>query len=434
MKRRDWKDPFSWFRWFHDVKPDPVFLYRPEGGRIGLGQTFSRADATTCAMQRGSDGIWSTVAANVLRDAHYHYDGTSQYRTTLREGAGTNSALGACSFGDGTYWTGNTGYTLTTATSCISGQTAYKHTAAGAGRTRFQTIGTFVNGQTDCGSVIIENTNATVHRILIWDGTAGASLCTAEFTWATKAIAIAAGSGTCGVINLGDGRYRIWVAATGTAAGTGAAGNTRIFYSVASVADTESVIVHHAQFEAATPYPSSPIVTVASAVTRAADVWSFSWPYAPTAATFYVDSYNLNAATSGTNFSEFHIGTGSTTTPYLIGRLNGATMDANVATNPGSGLIVSAASGTIAYGNRVEHRCILASTGAVTSGVSINSAAESVGATSAAAALAANWSAQRITIGALQNNGQTSNLAIRSIAIVLGPEQSMATLRRIARG
>lgn len=400
-----------------------------------LGETFSRADATTCATYRDSSGIWQTVAANIKRSAHYHYDGTASYRTTLREAASTNSALGACSYASDSYWVGSASFTIATATSCIAGQTAYKHTANS--QTRSQAIGTFVNGQADCASMIVENVDGLRSDIGIRDNTAAAWLVRARITWSSKAASITDGSGTAGVIDLGGGRYRLWVVGTGTGAGTGAAGNNRAVYIYpTNDGASSSVIIHHAQFEAASSYPSSPIVTVASAVTRAADVWSFSWPYAPQAMTVYVDAYDLMGTAGGSDRGIFSIGDSAVAAASFYGRKVTPTDLWRSQAKMASGSSVSTQAAASALGNRVELRAFLTVSGAnVTTslGQSINGSTETVSAAGTSQTLDATWaSGARLYLGAL-GTGNYSNLAIRSIVAVLGPEQSMANLRLIAR-
>lgn len=451
MQRRDWKDPFSWFNWYQTTKKPVPFLYRPAGGRVGqAGMTHTRADSTTCATYRDSSGIWQTAAANILREGHWHYDSTLGYSvlTTLREGAGTNSALGACNFNAaGTYYDGAGTFTISEAvTSCISGQTAYKHTAAGAARYRSQAVGTFVNAQSDCDSWILENdltVPATTSDIKINDETAGAALVTATLTWATKTAAITAGAGTCGVIDLGTGpnggaMVRVWVTGTGTGAGTGAAGNTRRTYCYPA-ANTKAVILHHHQFEAATSVPSSPIVTVGSAVTRAADLWSFPWTRTPEAGTWYVDAIDLMGATAAGTFP-VGLFVGSGTTAPLLSLHKASGNWTGLYKNAAEDMSSSSAAAGAAYGNRVELRPFLAVSGAnvtTTLGQSINSAAEVVAAAGTARAIDAAYAGTppTLNIGVSGGGGdRAANLAIRSLCYVPEANVSMDVMRQIARG
>lgn len=86
-RRRDWRDPFSWFQWQEWTRPK---VARP-GSYQGLGgvSSFARADASTCATYRDQNGVVRTVAANILRDQHY----VGTVRTVLLESARQNLLL-----------------------------------------------------------------------------------------------------------------------------------------------------------------------------------------------------------------------------------------------------------------------------------------------------------------------------------------------------
>lgn len=411
-----------------------AFRYRPGDSLAELGITATRAST---ALQRDQNGIWQTANTNVLRDAHWQYDtllGRS-VRTLLREGASTNSALGSSNFGITTYWSNGSAMTLAAATSCIAGQTATKHTTNSVSPRREQTIGTFVNGQTDCYAVILENVDAAVSGIVVRDLTALGNLALAEFTWATHTAAITGGSGTTGAVDLGNGRYLFWLAATGTAAGVGAAGNSRAFWLQPVVGGSGiSVIVHHAQFEAATAVPSSPIVTVAGAVTRAADLISVPWTRNPEAGTWYVDAYDLMGAATGLAPSVIAITDSGWSGDYgIIYKSSGKYRNR---LKMAAGTSDSTAAAGASFGDRVELRGFATVSGGnvtATLGQSINNAAEAVAAAGTARAIDAAWPASsRLYIG-IETLGATytANLAIRSLCYVPGPEQSMAGMRQI---
>src|SRR5690349_2454974 len=243
-------------------------------GQIG---TFDRGGTAGAALTQDVNGKWFAPGYKTPCFYH-HYDASSALwtpRGVLMRGARTNSVPGSCSFADATYWAGNTDFTIATATSCILGQTAYKHTNnnAAANRSRNQRISDFVNGQTDCAWFILENVSAVTTTIGIYDGNAAAFVHSVDFTWSTATVATNSGSGGKGVISLGGGRYLVWVTATGTAAGTGAAGHTRYSYCyvTGTTQNALAAILHHGQFEANASFPSIPIVSVAAAVTRSAD-------------------------------------------------------------------------------------------------------------------------------------------------------------------
>lgn len=243
------------------------------GGTVGAATTLDGAGRFHAAASQQPQFHHQYNASTGLYDAH----------GVLLRRAATNSALGSSDLSITTYWVNDSSrFTLASAgASVIHGQVATRHTntAAGASASRYQTVGSFVNGQTDCFWVIQENVDSLVPEIGIWDDTAGAWVHRASFTWATKATATVTGSGTSGAINLGSGRYLFYVTATGAAAGTGGAGNTRraFWYGSGTASNSLASILHHTQFEANAAFPSFPIVTVAAAATRAADAASFAF-------------------------------------------------------------------------------------------------------------------------------------------------------------
>lgn len=419
------------------MAPVPVgFGYAAGADPRTYGMTCTRADTTTCALYRDVNGIWQTAAADVPRYTHYQYNGTTNVVTLLREGAGTNSALGSCSYSDATYWSNMLAYTRTAKTSCISGQTAQQVTGTTGGIA--QVIGTFVNGQTDCESLLIENVDSVTSNIRIYDTTAAAYAITVLLTWATKSASITAGAGTCGVIDLGTGPnggalVRLWLTFTGTAAGTGANGNTRRYEIYPTSSAGTNAILHHAQFEANASYPSSPIVTVAGAVTRAADLISVPWSRNPEAGTWYLSAYDLKAS-AATQTALWLGKNDASTAPYFSIADASTKWQSRVAMAAGNS--DSAAATATTYGQLVELRPILAvSGGNITSqlGQSINGAAEAVAAAGTARALdAAYASPTRAYIGTTGAGTLGANLAIRSLCYVPGPETSMAVMRTLS--
>lgn len=412
--------------------PPVGFVYRVGMDIAGMGGTATRAST---ALSRDSAGLWQSAAIDTLRDAHFQYDTATGLwkRTTLREGAGTNAALGACSFADGTYWATSANFTYAAVTSCISGQVATKHTDSAGSTARTQSVGVFVNAQTDCFSDIFENVDGTTLRYGIRDATAGAYVYIVELTWATKSVAAVLGSGTAGVIDLGTGPnggtlLRVWITATGTGAGTGAAGNTRQIACQPVITAGKSCIWHHAQFEAATSVPSSPIVTVGAAVTRAADLWSFPWNRVPEAGTWYVDAYDLKG---GAQRSVLQVGANSA--QRLYNDISAGAWRALLATAAGNS--ISAAAATPAFGDRLEMRTVIAVSGAnatATLGQSVNGAAEAVAAAGTAYTLDATWSGGALYIGANATGGNPANLAIRSILYVPQANYPLSAFRALA--
>ncbi len=409
-----------------------AFLYRTGGTGIGLeGMTATRADSTTCARYQDASGIWQLAPANVLRSSHY----IGGIITTLREGAGTNSALHSADFTDAA-WVGGGSFTLAAATSCLAGQSATKHTDAAGGAVRTQNVGIFVNGQTDCEWYILEDTGDgnAASDITLYDATVSAALYTARVTWATKTIATTAGTGSCGIINDGNGHYRCYIAAAGVAAGAvaGGAGNTRQLRIAPVITAGKSCIIHQGELEATVAVPSSPIVTVAGAVTRAADLISVPWTRTPEAGTWYVDAYDLKGVV---NCEAIHIGANNVSTAQSGDIYRNSSDKWTGYINTAAGNSLSSVAASAAFGDRAELRNVFAvSGGNVTAriGQALNGGTEAVAAAGSARTLDATWAGNTLYIGSLGTGASYhANLAIRSLCYVPGPETSQATMRQI---
>jgi hypothetical protein len=300
-------------------------------------------------------------------------------------------------------WTNSTWTANVAATSCIFGQTARLVTDPGGGSKNFsQQFGTFVNGQNDVAHVIVEaaaSNAATVTDLGVYDFTASAFVAMARFTWATKTSAIVTGAGTTGVVNLGNGRYLVWCCATGTAAGTGAAGHARyhICYPSGLAANTAAVIVHHAQAEGNSAFPTTPIVTGGSTYARPAETLYWTLLAAPQPLTLYVKlvqgapiayaggiAYLGNSAGSGARLT-----IDSSGSFYRLTHNNGST----------SVTVTLAAAPNMS--DVVELFATLFADGSVQLSQSINGAATTATAQSAANALATAWSDTRLYLNSI---------------------------------
>lgn len=379
------------------TRPCRAFTYRP-GMTRAIGGTGSRGG--TDAYTLWQDGIFRLAGVDVIREADHLWDnGRFPTQRTLLEPACTNSALGSSDFSITTYWSASAGYTLAAATSCISGQAATKHTNTSVANVlRAQNIGTFVNGQVDVLYAIVEGGTAPTTRVEIFDATAAANAGTATYTWATDSIATSGsptGSGRVVLAATGPNGGKlvlIWVSFTGTAAGTGAAGNTRQaqIFVTGTAADTTFGYLHHGQFQAATDVPMSPIVTVAAGVTRAADALDF--PFTPTAATLATtgisiyESYIITekdlAVTGELRIGSDSGGGGAQLRAYRDGSAPGfycASFDG--ASNSSISGVVNP---TVAIGDRIERLSTFTAGGAATITVSVNGGAATTSATGAA--------------------------------------------------
>jgi len=234
-------------------------------------------------------------------------------RGILRELASTNVAGGSNLVDTtATNWATDAQLSVSTALSVFPSEIAWQHDdAGGANNNRSQVQGTFSDGREDVMSMIIENIDATITDLGIRDVTAAAWVNLTTLTWATKTAAYnSAINGSFGVEDLGIGPnggdlVRVWATGIGTAAGTGATGNTLglLIYPSGAVANTLSTIIHHVQFETNKSFASSPIVTPgASDVTRNTE--SLTGPltdeFAGDKGTLYARYINNPGATFGT--------------------------------------------------------------------------------------------------------------------------------------
>ncbi len=263
-----------------------VFRLQPGTSVAALGGTFTRA---TTALYRDATYTWQSAGTGVQRVADHDYASGSV--GTRLESQRTNSALGSCVFGGGTYYT--VGGTLTVgaaATSIINGQTANLITASGGYLT--QTIGTFVNAQLDCPQIFVEQGTCTVSQVTVYDGTAAAVLGTVTYTWATGVVTTS-GTVTSAWANLrpgvgpnGGAVVQLWLTTAGTSTGTGKAGNARALrvYPAGASGTGVTAYLHYIGFEANATYPSSPIVTTNATVTRNADSATITLPASVTPA------------------------------------------------------------------------------------------------------------------------------------------------------
>lgn len=380
-----------------------------------------------------ANGTFQSYASNVPR-VGYVYSGGVFVRAWLLESGRTNSALGSNLFADETYWLGSGDFTVAGVTSCIAGQTAWSHTNKGllALRARSQDIGTFVSGQTDCASWIVGRpaSNAADTTIIgIYDVTVGAFVAQATITWATLNISIDAGSGTCGLITIGPGRYLIYITATGTASGTGAAGHSRriCLYPSGNTVNTQALTVHHGQLETATTYPSSPIITTTAAVSRSAETAYLPFPMPPQAMSAYAKFVEAGTIAQA-SARVFQLSDGSNDNPRFVLSQSAGQYSASLWN--GASSISSTASASPILGDSVELHATLTAGGTLRLGQALNGGAEVLGSAPAALALPAGWSAPPLLILNASNTSAGNDGGIALQRLVLGRGfLSMADLR-----
>lgn len=155
------------------------------------------------------------------------------------------------------------------------------------------------------GSVFVKAATSTQTRILLRDTSAGTNFADATLTWASGIPTVAGGStGTWTVTSVGNGWYRV----TGTGS-TGATASPLVTFSLFpdTSAGTNAIFAWGAQVEAGS-FATSYIPTVASTVTRSADVAVMlgdnfkSW-YNQNAGTFVVGADTVNVSSSKVFFA-----------------------------------------------------------------------------------------------------------------------------------
>ncbi|MDR7034483.1 hypothetical protein [Mesorhizobium sp. BE184] len=213
----------------------------------------------------------------------------------VSERQSTNAIIQSADLSNNTAWTNWLGGAVTPVASIFSGGTSYKFAGNGTGSTsRTQTTATLPDSSPVCHWAIIEQDTGTFYEWGVYDLSAGAFIGGARFNWATETVSVLFGSLVrSGVVNLGigpnGGKLRlVWLVVN-----TGASGQVRRIYNYpnGTGGNTLATIIHHVQIEPM-PYPTTPIVTGASAVTRAADnirLLTSLFPYTAAAQTVMVE-------------------------------------------------------------------------------------------------------------------------------------------------
>ena len=372
--------------------PDLLFCWRAGWA----GGAFSRASS---AWYIGPDGRIYQAASHVHRIEWYDLDGDGvrETPTTLLEPAATNLLLDSCNLpASGSAWAPTSDFAVSAATSIFQGQTAWRH--QNLGQTMFayrpQAVGT-LTGQPETASVIMERVDASETRLSIYDNTLGVHVAQARLDWATGTATVSTGAGTARARKLanagpnGGPVYRLSITGTGTA------GNQRQIrlYPTGASQNTQAAIIHHVQHEVGA-VATSPIVTTTAAVTRARDVLTFPWGYAPQAMTGYLRLMCLTVAT-GSLQTLFQIGNGSAD-PRLTVLISSAGRPRCDYRRSGTEVASSeAGTGQVNFGNLLEVLWRLRQDGRVQIEHSIDHAPPIVAnVSSAAPVLAAAWSGQ----------------------------------------
>lgn len=371
----------------------------------------------------------TSAAVSAPRDSHYPVIGGA--RTYLHEGvARTNLCLRSEDFG--TTWSGVGTPTRSAAAHTASGVTldliGDDDGAALEGYT--QTV-TFTGDAIKAVSLFVKASTSTSAVVRLRDTSASADRLLAAITWSGGLPVVTMTTGTSlGYQALAGSVFRILFYTTSvTAANT----NSLQIYPATDAAlattATGNVYVGGVQAENAL-FPSSYIPTTSASVARAADLLSFQYAAVPQAATAYSDCYFYGAVDAATNYHVWCAGDGFVGDPYWKTRVQGSNLTVSALHDNGPSLVQSDV-GVAAFGNRLEFRNALASTGTETGGLSIDGGAESVGTTSSTATLAAAWQSTTIYVGSQGVSGaQPIFMALRSIRITPGV-QTLATMQSV---
>lgn len=359
-----------------------LFEYRPGWDTDILDGTHTRADATSCATYIDSDGVLRTVAANVLRDAHY-VNGT---RVVLTERGSTNILLRSEDFG--TTWSAVGSPTRTAGAHTLSGVSLdLIGDDDGAASEYYSQSPSFTGDGVKGVSLFMKagtSQPAGGSALVLGDNTAGANRLVAIITWTAAGVpSVSASTGTyIGYLALKDGVYRLLFQTTAVVA---ANSHDFSFRPCIVAAQTGNVYAGGVQIENAI-VPTSYIKTLGSQVTRTDDALSFAYAPVPQEMTLYIKGIELGTVQQTNLPGLVAIGGANDASVYVL-----ASSGSYVATHRRGSDVTSSPSGTSSVLSTLELRIVLGSNGSITLGQSINGAAETVGTTSAANVLASAW-------------------------------------------
>ena len=187
---------------------------------------------------------------------------------------------------------------------------------------------------------------------------------------------------------------------------------------------SKTCIVHHAQLELNSAFPSSVIVTTTVAVTRSADALPYVYNAAPQAGTWYTKLVEGVPITSSANERVWAVGNGAGARLEVYRTATGYT----ALLHNGTSSVTSAVAITPTIGNTVELRLSVSITGVLTLYCSVNGAAEVAGVASGALTLPSAYAALVLTLnadGALGNLGYGAYQALRQSSAI----QSLAQMQ-----
>lgn len=398
--------------------------------------TFARASDGGLVQARGSQ-TW--FDADGLRLAGPHSDDLARFEIVLDENgvyvpalrledARTNTWTRSSEFDDGVY-------TLTRATIDAD------DVVAPDGRTTAEKL--VEDGSTDTHRVARASgtvTASTTQAVSVFAKAAGrdflaitTNYTTVRTTWfnlSTGAVGTSDASHTASIEDVGNGWYRCKVIVASESS-TGASIELYIADADNNLSYTgnssDGIYLWLADPGVDVPFPSSPIPTVASTVTRAAESLFFSYKPVPQTHTAYVRFIERGSIAGADGLSIMGIVDAGNSDPRFFIEETGGFYRAvhdNGPTQVNSTVAVAPSDGDM-----VELRAVLNSDGSVQMGQSVNGDAETTGAVSSAAALAAAWSDERIYLNS-RGTSKTGFGSFLDLKVAAGV-QTMPFMREI---
>jgi len=396
------------------IKPDDIFLYLGGKALVQTGTPVWR----TRPRYKGGEDLRETISIDTdgyargrISKAYVNYPGGAEPRVDwwdldaddvletpaiVVESARTNVLTQSSNLADsGSPWLNNGNFTIASATSIITGQTAYSHQNdnGAADRARVQSV-TTLTGSPESMWCIVENTDALVSAIGLWDASGAAFVAEVQLTWADGTLAVTDGTAPSTYVKkLADagpnGGAVYWFGFTAT--GTGS--NNRSFYVYPSgiTQNALTAIVHHVQHEES-PYPSlTPVVTAGSSVARSKDALSVPW-YGPMHTFQVYVKFIEYGAINDTAARVFHVGSTTGARLILQTHTSGGEYQA-VLTNATTSTFTGTGGSTPVHGDEVEYLFTVNANGSISGTQAINGTADSA-LTGAAITPAAAWSSQ----------------------------------------
>lgn len=399
---------------------DFLFDYEAGDDITAKGGTFTRASTATYIDR---NGVVRTAASGVPRDAHF----IGGKRHVLLESARTNICLQSSAMGT-TWSVDGTGITVSTNDPTVSAPdataTADKLTPALSTDHLKQDITVANDSNLYSYSLFVKANTSTLCRIDL-RFTGGSSLNYAYlFNFATGLMSSAGGNTAARTIveTMGGGWYRITVVGANNSTGNT---NCAPYIYPDQGSNTGSIWAWGAQVEVGAA-PSSYIATTTVSVARAADSLKFPFTTAPQGMTVYAKITERGTGFMASSARLWEIGNTASGQALFVYAAT-TRYDTFLSVTAGSRLSQPLAANPV-FGDAIETRTVLASTGTVTQGTTINAGSETLGSTSATCTLPGAWDAQTITLNDAGSGSGVGIAAFQSLRVLAGTK-TLAEMR-----